>query len=120
MIERTKKAVKQLQTECKKRKIGFMMNWTKAALIKRLEDEDKREDKVTEIELKAKREVTELESKAEKAEEIAKTLKAENKKLKPRAIEKKTLDDIKIKYSLLLKDKEDNYARLEVKQKALN
>jgi chromosome segregation ATPase len=37
------KTVKQLQAEMRKRKIGFMMNWTKAALIKRLLEEDKRE-----------------------------------------------------------------------------
>ena len=43
MIERKKKTVKQLQAECRKRGIGFMMNWTKAALVKRLDDEDNRE-----------------------------------------------------------------------------
>ena len=37
------KTVKQLQAEMRKRKIGFMMNWTKAALIKRLLEENKRE-----------------------------------------------------------------------------
>ena len=55
-MNRKDKTVKQLQAECKKRKIGFMTNWTKLALIKRLEDEDKREiankkveDKVLEL-----------------------------------------------------------------------
>jgi hypothetical protein len=42
-MNRKDKTVKQLQAECRKREIGFMMNWTKAALVKRLEDEDKRE-----------------------------------------------------------------------------
>jgi hypothetical protein len=42
-MNRKNKTVKQLQAECRKRKIGFMMNWTKIALTKRLEDEDKRD-----------------------------------------------------------------------------
>ena len=42
-MNRKDKTVKQLQAECKKRKIGFMMNWTKGALVKRLDDEDNRE-----------------------------------------------------------------------------
>ena len=45
-MNRKDKTVKQLQAECRKRKIGFMMNWTKAALIKRLEDEDIREKSI--------------------------------------------------------------------------
>ena len=39
-MNRKDKTMKQLQAECKKRKIGFMTSWTKMALIKRLEDED--------------------------------------------------------------------------------
>ena len=50
MIERTKKTVKQLQAECRKRKVGFMMNWTKVALVKRLEDEDNRDKELLEAE----------------------------------------------------------------------
>ena len=42
-IDRKNKTVKQLQAEMRRRKIGFMMNWTKAALIKRLLEEDTRE-----------------------------------------------------------------------------
>ena len=42
-VDSKTETVKQLQAECRKRKIGFMMNWTKAALVKRLEDEDNRE-----------------------------------------------------------------------------
>tara|TARA_Y100000310_G_scaffold13188_1_gene13510 strand:- start:355 stop:795 length:441 start_codon:yes stop_codon:yes gene_type:complete len=49
MIDRKKKTVKQLQAECRKRKVGFMMNWTKAALVKRLEDEDNREEGMLEL-----------------------------------------------------------------------
>ena len=50
MIERTKKTVKQLQAECRKRKVGFMMNWTKIALTKRLEDEDRKDKELLEAE----------------------------------------------------------------------
>ena len=42
-MNRKDKTVKQLQAECKKRRVGYMGNWTKTALIKRLEDEDKRD-----------------------------------------------------------------------------
>ena len=42
-MDRKNKTVKQLQAEMRRRKIGFMLNWTKAALIKRLLEEDKRE-----------------------------------------------------------------------------
>ena len=49
MIKRKDKTVKQLQAECRKRKIGFMVNWTKTALVKRLEDEDSREKEILEL-----------------------------------------------------------------------
>jgi hypothetical protein len=52
-MKRKDKTVKQLQAECRKRKVGFMMNWTKVALIKRLEDEDKRDKGILELEKKA-------------------------------------------------------------------
>ena len=52
-MNRKDKTLKQLQAECRKGKIGFMMNWTKLALIKRLEDEDKREDKLIKAETRA-------------------------------------------------------------------
>ena len=57
MIDRNKKTVKQLQAECRKRAVGFMMNWTKGALIKRLEDEDKRELASKKVEDKASKEI---------------------------------------------------------------
>mgnify|MGYP003125621195 CR=1 FL=1 len=72
-MKRTKSTVKQLQAECKERKIGFMTSWTKMALIKRLEDEDKREASLDEL----KKEV----------EEKDKELKA----LDPKAVEKKVI-----------------------------
>ena len=54
-MNRKDKTVKQLQAECRKRKIGFMMNWTKAALIKRLEDEDKREKAILDLQEQLKK-----------------------------------------------------------------
>lgn len=77
MIERKDKTVKQLQAECRKRKIGFMMSWTKGALIKRLEEEDKREielletkeelEKQIEVNKKTKKETQQLGKKLESA-----------------------------------------------------
>ena len=52
-MNRKDKTIKQLQSECRKRKVGFMMNWTKVALTKRLEDEDKRDKDILELEKKA-------------------------------------------------------------------
>jgi len=40
------KTLKQLHDECKKRNIGFMTTWSKTALIKRLEDEDKKDEEI--------------------------------------------------------------------------
>tara|TARA_R100000005_G_C4929251_1_gene159002 strand:+ start:117 stop:503 length:387 start_codon:yes stop_codon:yes gene_type:complete len=61
-MNRKDKTVKQLQAECKKRKIGFMTSWTKLALIKRLEDEDKREKSLNELKKEVKDKSKKLES----------------------------------------------------------
>ena len=53
-MNRKEKTIKQLQAECKKRKIGFMTSWTKLALIKRLDDEDKREESLNELKKEVK------------------------------------------------------------------
>ena len=55
MIERKKKTVPQLRAEARKRGVGFMMNWTRAALVKRLEDEDERDKLLLEAEEKGKK-----------------------------------------------------------------
>ena len=47
--DRKKKTIKELQAECKKRNIGFMTSWTKMALVKRLEDEDSREEEIEKL-----------------------------------------------------------------------
>jgi uncharacterized protein YdcH (DUF465 family) len=54
--ERKGNSIKKLQEECKKRNIGFMTSWTKMALIKRLADEDKRDDEI----LKLKKELDKI------------------------------------------------------------
>ena len=59
---RKDKTIIQLQAECKKRKIGFMTSWTKLALIKRLEDEDKREKSLNELKKEVKDKSKKLES----------------------------------------------------------
>ena len=59
-MNRKDKTVKQLQAECRKRKIGFMMNWTKAALVKRLEDEDNREKEILGLKEQLKKETLKL------------------------------------------------------------
>ena len=48
-MNRKDNTIKQLQAECKKRGIGFMTNWTKIALTKRLEDEDKKDKELLEV-----------------------------------------------------------------------
>jgi len=61
-MNRKEKTIKQLQAECKKRKIGFMTSWTKLALIKRLDDEDKREKSLNELKKEVKDKSEQLES----------------------------------------------------------
>ena len=66
-MNRKDKTVKQLQAECRKRKVGFMMNWTKVALTKRLEDEDKRELASKKVEDKATKEMNKAKKELESA-----------------------------------------------------
>jgi hypothetical protein len=66
-MNRKDKTVKQLQAECRKRKVGFMMNWTKVALIKRLEDEDKRDKEILELEKRADKVLVKKEGELSKA-----------------------------------------------------
>ena len=101
-MSRTKSTVKQLQVECKERKIGFMTSWTKMALIKRLEDEDKREASLDEL----KKEV----------EEKDKELKA----LDPKAVEKKVivvnknrLAQAEKRWKILTEEQDMHYAEAE-------
>ena len=101
-MNRTKNTIKQLQAECKERKIGFMTSWTKMALIKRLEDEDKRESSVD----KLKKEVEEKDN--------------ELKALDPKAVEKKLIAVNKNKlaqaekrWKLLSEEQEMHYSEAE-------
>ena len=61
-MNRKDKTIKQLQAECKKRKIGFMTSWTKLALINRLEDEDKREISLNKLKEEVKEKDLKLEA----------------------------------------------------------
>ena len=61
-MNRKEKTINQLKVECKKRKIGFMTSWTKLALIKRLEDEDKREITLNELKEEVKEKDVKLEA----------------------------------------------------------
>ena len=89
-MNRKDKTVKQLQAECRKRKVGFMMNWTKVALVKRLEDEDNRDKELLEAE----------NVKKEQDKEINK-LKAAIKSGVKKAEEKKDGEILKIKNEML-------------------
>ncbi len=43
-MNRKKENKKELQDECRKRNVGFMATWSKIALMKRLEEEDIRDE----------------------------------------------------------------------------
>ena len=111
-MNRKDKTVKQLQAECRKRTIGFMMNWTKIALTKRLEDEDRKDKEL----LKAEN------VKKEQEEEINK-LKAAIKSGIKEAEEKKDREILKIKKemsALPSMDKEMSDLKLrKIQEKAL-
>jgi len=82
-MNRKDNTVKQLQAECKKRGIGFMTTWTKLALTKRLEDEDKK-DKEIEI----------LKSKSKEDQQLVKKVQKDLKELDKSEIEKKVKSDM--------------------------
>ncbi len=99
-MKRKSNSIKQLQAECKKRKIGFMMNWTKIALTKRLEDEDKRELANKKVEDKASKEIT----KAKKELELTKLARiSTEKQLKVSIEELKKTDPEEIEKGVILK-----------------
>ena len=79
-MNRKDNTIKQLQTECRKREIGFMTNWTKVALTKRLEDEDKKDKELLEVKetlkkIEVKRDKELLEAK-EKLQSVENKIKA--------------------------------------------
>ena len=82
-MNRKDNTVKQLQAECKKRGIGFMTTWTKLALTKRLEDEDKKD-----------KEIDILKSKSKKDQQLVKKAQKDLKKLDKSEIEKKIKSDM--------------------------
>ena len=107
-MNRKDNTVKQLQAECKKRGIGFMTTWTKLALTKRLEDEDKK-DKEIEI----------LKSKSKKDQQLVKKVQKDLKKLDKKVIEQAAIDSLrkqKLKHLLTL---ENRFTQLHTEQEVL-
>jgi hypothetical protein len=90
-MNRKDKTVKQLQAECRKRKVGFMMNWTKIALVKRLEDEDKRELEIKKAEDKATKEINKAKKELEAAKIGMKDQKEALRKSDPKVVEKEII-----------------------------
>jgi hypothetical protein len=85
-VKPKEKTIKQLQAECKKRNIGFMTSWSRMALIKRLDDEDKKDDEIKalrsmleEKEKSHKHEVHLVERRQRKPLEVAQTNLKQNK-----------------------------------------
>jgi hypothetical protein len=119
-MNRKDKTVKQLQAECKKRKVGFMMNWTKVALTKRLEDEDTRELDIKKVEDKASKEI----NKAKKELKSIQTIHSENlielEKSNPKIIEKQVRLKILDKAERKLKTLQDELSDLQTGQREAN
>ena len=98
--------MKQLQAECKKRKIGFMTSWTKMALIKRLEDEDKKDSEILKIKESAEKKLKKANAEKIKSQ---KKVASVNKKLKDMdegEIQRKAIEQLR-------KDKSHNLRNLK-------
>ena len=113
---RKKLSVKKLQEECKKRNIGFMTSWTKAALIKRLEDEDNRDKEL----LKLKKQLDEVKAEPknllDRAQENLKKYKAYKIELEGQI---KDLHDEKTRIGAIWLENNDNIAETEALIKSL-
>jgi len=118
-MNRKDKTIKQLQAECKKRKVGYMMNWTKAALTKRLEDEDKRELDIKNIEDRASKEI----DKAKKELKAIKTQHDENliklEKLDPMLIEEQIKAQMLVSQKSKLNSLKKKFDKLHTEQQEL-
>ena len=112
-MNRKDKTVKQLQAECRKRKVGFMMTWTKVALIKRLEDEDKRDAANLKLEKKASKDLEEKEKKLVRALNTIDTANSEAAIAKKALgkLDKKTLEQNAI--DSLIKQKQTMLSKLK-------
>ena len=125
-MNRKNNTVKQLQAECRKRKIGFMMNWTKTALTKRLEDEDKRDT----VDLKLKKKVAkDLEKKEKKLAKALDTIdvvnseaaiaKKELNKLDKKVLEQNAIDSLIKQKQTKLSELEGEFKMLQIEQNQL-
>ena len=101
-MNRKDKSIKQLQAECKKRKIGFMTSWTKMALIKRLEDEDNRDKKYEK-----------LKSTSEKNKKIAASVKKELKKVSPTQVKNDVKEQLILSHKDWIHNKEMQFDELQ-------
>lgn len=87
---RKKKTINQLRAECRRRKVGFMMVWSKEALLKRLDEEDKRD---ATLELALRKSVVIEQQKEDKEEREEKGLKRLNRQLNNHKKEYKVMQE---------------------------
>ena len=92
---RKNKTINQLRAECRRRKVGFMMTWTKEALIKRLDEEDKRD---ATLELALNKTVVVERDQADREEKEEKTLKRLKRQLQNH---KKEYEELQVEISEL-------------------
>jgi len=104
-MNRKNSNLKQLQAECKKRDIGFMTSWTKMALIKRLEDEDKRDKKVNDLSEKLNQSKIDVREKDKKLHSI-----------EPKEVERKVILQLKKNKIISLDAMKKQYDVLDTKQ----
>jgi len=115
-MNRKEKTINQLKAECKKRDIGFMTSWTKMALIKRLEDEDSRDDEI----LKLKKELTEIKEAPKKAKAGLEKELNRHKAAKIRLEDQiKSFHDEKVKLGQLWLENNEKIEELESRIKSL-
>ena len=105
-MNRKDNTIKQLQTECRKREIGFMTNWTKVALTKRLEDEDKKDKELLEVKETLKKIEVKRDKELLKAKE---KLQSVENKIKAMPSKKSVQNDINKKIRL---EKEDRLRKV--------
>tara|TARA_R100000988_G_C3949212_1_gene140202 strand:- start:85 stop:534 length:450 start_codon:yes stop_codon:yes gene_type:complete len=113
---RKKLSVKKLQEECKKRNIGFMTSWTKAALIKRLEDEDNRDKELLKLKKQLEEVKAEPKNLLDRAQENLKKYKAYKIELEGQI---KDLHDEKTRIGAIWLENNDNISETEALIKSL-
>ena len=115
-MKRKEISVKKLQEECKKRNIGFMTSWTKAALIKRLEDEDNRDKELLKLKRQLDKVKAEPKNLLDRAQENLKKYKAYKIELEGQI---KALHDEKTRIGAIWLENNDNISETEALIKSL-